>query len=179
MQSRTITILKSLLLRFVVKSLTMGEIAFEKLACATGVRRVTSLDATRRFILWYCHRRSCNHVVTSKYESGRDSSTWNLSDDSQRVTLEPSARFFRWRVLDVFVSGNFYLWGGGGRPRKRLTWSSVVILSFGQRRWFARTVRSTKSPVPRASDVINEALIAAVRGPCFVFPLDPLSSFAT
>lgn len=43
----------------------------------------------------------------------------------------------------------------------------------------ARHVRSTKSPVPRASDVINEALIATVRGPCFVFPLDPLSSFAT
>lgn len=89
MQSRTITIFESLLLRFVVKLLTMGKIAFEKPTCATDVKRVTFLDASRRFILWYCHRGSFNHVATSKYRSGRDSSTWNLSDDSQRVTSNP------------------------------------------------------------------------------------------
>lgn len=175
MQSRTTTILKSLLLRFVVKIVDDGRNCFRKTdVCYWCETR----NIPRRFILRYRHRRSCNHVVTGKYKSGRDSSTWNLSDDSQRVTWNPGLVSFVSRVLDVFVSGNFYL-RGGGRPRKRLTWSSVVILSFGQRGWFARTVRSTKSPVPRASDVINEALIAAVRGPCFVFPLDPLSSFAT
>lgn len=31
-----------------------------------------------------------------------------------------------------------------------------------------------KSPVPRVTDVINEVLMVAARGPCFVFPFEPL-----